>query len=353
MSCISDCKSASATCCKHEDAHNPDENACQTNLSVLNVVPPQLAAASSNDMSCQKKVQLTRMLPPLRLALCGGGTRCIAHVGVFKALHDSKLLHCVKEVLGVSAGALFCLLFAAGYSLQEIERLSTEFDFSVLRNIDPDSLFNFPFTFGLDSGSGLDKFLISILNHKGFSPDVTFAEFEKKKKTKISFRCFATDIETAQIRDFGVKTTPNMSIRFAVRASMGLPVLFTPVSDPETGHLLMDGGVLHNLPLVFQTEEEREHTLAVLFTNKPPQTLERDCLHVFQSVYDIVTQMRNKPYRERYKERVLCIEVNGFSAVTFDESKEERAQLIQSAYEQTKSFLHTPPFTPRRRFSCA
>jgi NTE family protein len=317
------------------------------------VVLPQPVAASSTATVTQKKLQLTRMLPPLRLALCGGGTRCIAHVGVFKALQDSKSLHCVKEVLGVSAGALFCLLFAAGYTLQEIERLAIEFDFTILRTIDPDSLFNFPFTFGLDSGCGLDKFLISILTHKGFSPDITFAEFDKKKKTKISFRCFATDIETAQIRDFSSKTTPNISIRFAVRASMGLPVLFTPVTDPDTGHLLMDGGVLHNLPLVFQTEEEREDTLAVLFTNKTPQKLERDCIHVFQSVYDIVTQMRNKPYKERYKERIVCIEVNGFSAVTFDESKEERVKLIQSAYEQTKTFLQTPSFTPRRRFSCA
>jgi predicted acylesterase/phospholipase RssA len=317
------------------------------------VVLPQPVAASSNDIERQKKPQLTRMLPPLRLAMCGGGTRCIAHIGVFKALQDCKSLHCVKEVLGVSAGALFCMLFAAGYTLQEMERLVLEMDFSTLRTIDPDSVFNFPFTFGLDSGEGIDKFISSILTHKGFSPDVTFAEFDKKKKTKISFRCFATDIETGQIRNFSSKTSPNVSVRFALRASMGLPVLFSPVIDPETGHLLMDGGVLHNLPLVFQTEEEREDTLAVLFTSQKPPKLERDCLHVFQSVYDIVTQMRNKPYRERYKDRVLNIEVHGVGTVTFDESKEQRAQLIQSAYEQTKTFLHTPSFIPRRRFSCA
>jgi NTE family protein len=339
-----------------EAEHNHGENAFQTNLLALNVVPPQLVAASSTATSSQKKESSTRVrIPPLRLALCGGGTRCIAHVGVFKALQECNSLHCVKEVLGISAGALFSLLFASGYTLQEIERLALEFDFTLLRTIEPDSLFNFPFTFGLDSGVGLDKFLISILSHKGFSPDITFAEFEKKKKTKVAFRCFATDIETAKIRDFSFQTTPTTSIRFAVRASMSLPVLYSPVTDPQTGHMLMDGGVLHNLPLVFQNEEEKHHTLAVLFTGavKPKAKSEFDVLHIFQSVYDAVTIMRNQPYVERYKDQILCVQVNGFSAVTFDETKEQRVELIQSSYEQTKKFLHFPSNPPKRRFSCA
>jgi predicted acylesterase/phospholipase RssA len=341
-----------------EDEHNRGEISCQTNLLALNEAPQQPVAASSTDTISQKKQSSTRVslrIPPLRLALCGGGTRCIAHVGVFKALQECNSLHCVKEVLGISAGALFSLLFASGYTLQEIERLALEFDFTLLRTIEPDSLFNFPFTFGLDSGNGLDKFLISILSHKGFSPDITFAEFEKKKKTKIAFRCFATDIETLKIRDFSVETTPNTSIRFAVRASMSLPVLYSPVTDPQTGHMLMDGGVLHNLPLVFQKEEEKHHTLAVLFTGavKPKPKSEFDVLHVFQSVYDAVTIMRNQPYIERYKDQILCVQVNGFSAVTFDETKEQRVHLIQSSYEQTKKFLHIPFNPPKRRFSCA
>ncbi len=344
----------SATCCTPANGHNPDELSCQTNLLVPNEAPRHSVAASSTLTTSQKKVTLTR-IPPRRLALCGGGTRCIAHVGVFKALQDTKSLHCVKEVLGISAGALFSLLFASGYSLQEIERLALEFDFTLLRTIEPDSLFNFPFTYGLDSGNGLDKFLISILSHKGFSPDITFAEFEKQNKTHVSFRCFATDIETAKIREFSVQKTPNASIRFAARASMSLPILYTPVTDPQTGHMLMDGGVLHNLPLVFQNEDEREDTMAVLFTGavQPKPKAEQDILHIFQTIYDAVTIMRNQPYVERYKEKVLCIQVNGFGAVTFDETKAQRAQLIESAYQQTKSFLHQPAQKPQRRFSCA
>jgi len=292
-------------------------------------------------------------IPPRRLALCGGGTRCIAHVGVFKALQQEGCLSCVREVLGISAGSLFCLLFASGYTLQEIERLAVEFDFTLLRTIEPESLFNFPFTFGLDPGHGIDKFLSSILTRKGMSADITFREFQAKHP--IQFRCFATDIHTQRICNFSASTTPDVQIRFAVRASMSLPVLYTPVVDPQTHHFLMDGGVLHNLPLVFQDETDREDTLAILFlggTPLPPQE-KLNVIHVFQAVYDSVTQMRNQPYLERYKDKILTIQMNGFSAVSFDETKEQRKKLIESAYQQTKTFLLQPSKRPYRRFSCA
>ncbi len=340
----------SVTDCKHANENNPDGLSCQTNLLVPNEALRHSVAASTSTFS-QKKLRTLR-IPPRRLALCGGGTRCIAHVGVFKALQQEGLLSCVREVLGVSAGALFSLLFSLGYSLQDIERLAVEFDFTMLRTIEPDSLFNFPFTFGLDNGDGIDKFLSSLLMRKGFSSTCTFKELSQK--TNILFRCYATDIDTGKVCDFSVHTTPNQSVKFAVRASMSLPVLYQPVVDPATGHFLMDGGVLHNLPLVFQTDEEREHTLAVLFMTEPkPHTKESNVLHVFQSVYDSVTHMRNMPYLTRYKDKVLTIDIKGFSAVSFDETKEQRKELIESAFQQTKEFLYKPFYTPTRRFSCA
>lgn len=279
--------------------------------------------------------------------------RCIAHVGVFKALAQHNCLTCVKEVLGISAGALFSLLFVLEYTIPEIERLALEFDFNLLQNIDPDSFFNFPLTFGLDSGAGLEKFISTVLIHKGFKPEVTFEDLQAKKKIRL--RCFAADIQQQKVKEFSSEKTPTFTVKTALRASMSLPILYQPINDPTTGRMLMDGGVLHNLPLVFQKEYEIPETLAILFTKTAKASCESkpELFEIFQQVYDSITLMRNKPYLEKYKENVLCIEVNGFDSISFAETREKRAELIESAKQQTEKFLFTPSVKkPVRRFSC-
>jgi hypothetical protein len=44
-----------------------------------------------------------------------------------KGLADAGMLTCVKEMIGISAGSLFSLLWVLGYTLEELERLSIEF----------------------------------------------------------------------------------------------------------------------------------------------------------------------------------------------------------------------------------
>ena len=296
-------------------------------------------------------------IPPRRLALCGGGMRCIAHIGVFKALEQEGMLQHVKHIIGVSAGALFGLCYVLGYSLIDLERLACSLDFTVLQNIQPESLFQFPFTFGLDTGDSLEKLIASLLQRKGFTTQTTFAELAAKRP--VSFSCYATDIQTAKTVIFSGSTTPSVSVLFALRATMSLPVLYTPVKDPKTNHLLMDGGVLHNLPLVFQHEAERKETLAVLFTRETKlQTTDSTdfgVMDVIQSVYDCLLIMRNKPFLHKYMDQICTIPIEGVQVFNFAQSSETRKELIAFAEKETKTFLHQPLKTakPVRRFSCA
>lgn len=300
-------------------------------------------------------------IPPRRLALCGGGMRCIAHIGVFKALEQEGMLQHVKHIIGVSAGALFGLCYVLGYSLTDLERLACSLDFTVLQNIQPESLFQFPFTFGLDSGEGLEKLVASLLVRKGFTAQTTFADLAAKRP--ISFSCYATDIQTAKTVLFSSITTPTVPVLFSLRATMSLPVLYTPVKDPKTNHLLMDGGVLHNLPLVFQSETERAETLAILFTREPrlstsvSQTnIEKELglMDIIQSVYDCLVIMRNKPFLHKYIEQICTLPIDS-QVFNFAQSVESRKELITFAEKETKIFLHRPLTTakPARRFSCA
>ena len=346
----SDCKSAPEVYCKPEDGRDRAVSDDQINplaptveLAPPPVVGPQMVASSTTT---------PLFIPPRRLALCGGGVRCIAHVGVFKGLQEANLLHCVKEVIGISAGALFALMYCCGYSLDQIEQLALRFDFTVLRNIDPETAFDFPMTLGLDSGEGLDRLLSSLLTRKGMKEDITFAEMATLQP--IHLRCFATEIQTARVKEFSFAKTPNMSVKFAVRASMSLPILYTPMKDPVTGSLLMDGGILHNLPLAFLPQEEIAETLAVLFTLKGGDDVSEsdvDILKFFKYIYDSITVMRNKYYLERFPKQILCVPVKEVSVTDFSPSLEMRKQLIQLALDSARRFLRTAGSKPIRRYS--
>ena len=141
---------------------------------------------------------------------------------------------------------------------------------------------------------------------------------------------------------------------------MSLPILYTPILDPRNDHLLMDGGVLHNLPLVFQTEEERKDTLAIMFTKSEKvenvnEKKDMSLTDVFQSIYDCLVIMRNKPFLHKYHENICCISLDGYQVFNFQESVEQRQKLIDLGQKTTLEFLQKPLSSrkPVRRFSCS
>ncbi len=296
-------------------------------------------------------------VPPRRLALCGGGVRCIAHIGVFRALDQAGILSCVKEVIGVSGGSLFGLLFALGISITDIEKLALGLDFTILNTFEPETAFNFPFTYGLNSGQGLEKLVGSILRAKGFAADATFRQVAPS--FRVNFRCYATELQTLRRREFSLKKTPDASILLAVRASMALPFVYTPVIDPVTKNFLCDGGLLHNLPLVFLTPEEQAETWSVYFDSvKRPEDKVENAFDYFQYIYTATTYMKTIPWVKRFSDQMIQIPIQLHTALNFEVSREERLALLDSAARATETFLaHIPttPFTPssRRRYSVA
>ena len=314
-------------------------------------VAPQLPVSDSTTSSQTSVMSLNKKLyriPPRRLAFCGGGVRCVAHVGVLKTLHSAGLLKCVKEIIGVSAGALFALLYAIDYSIPQIEELALNFDFRILGDINPEELFLFPMTFGLNSGDILEKLVGSVLFQKGFSKDVTFAELSKR--SRLSFRCYAAELQTSAIKEMSAKMTPGMLVRTAVRASMSMPIMYSPVKDGET--LLVDGGLLHNMPMVFLTEEERQETWGILFVSEAKTKAIDSVVSFFQYIYDGCVIMRNVPFIKKYKERLILVGSDSFDSLNYGESKANRMTFIKKAEEAGWKFLTTAS-RPTRRFSAS
>ena len=188
------------------------------------------------------------------LALSGGAARGIAHVGVLRALEENAIP--IDAIAGASAGALIGGCYAAGLSIEELEAMAREFRWRHMGRIAFSRL-------GLQSNARMEKFLRARL------PVTRFEEL------KIPFAALVTDLrngEAVVMRDTG-------DVPFAIRASNCLPALYVPVRDSE-GRLLVDGGLVANLPISYTRDLGADIVIAVdvgadgaRFMDRPRTTL--------------------------------------------------------------------------------
>lgn len=292
-------------------------------------------------------------IPPKKICLSGGGIRAVAFVGALEVLQKYNLLAHVTEYVGVSAGALIGFLLAIGYTLQELRLLVVEFDFSLIRNFSPEHTLGFLESYGIDDGENLSRLCEATMRQKNIHAGITFRELSEIRPPLPAFRCYATDLTTCKPREFSVAKTPDVPIVIALKASMSLPFYFTPIQDPITGHLLTDGGVMNNYPMVFLSEEEQRHSLGLMFSADHAEKKD------VENLFDFVNQMLACVYipkirriRTHLAERTILLPRGEFPPWYFEATKEEREELVQAATEATERFLlqgaRKPPY---RRFS--
>jgi NTE family protein len=155
------------------------------------------------------------------LVLSGGGARGFAHLGVIQALHEAGIYP--EVVSGTSAGALAGVLYADGYSPEEILKLmnsGSRLDF--MRPAMPRE--------GLLQLNGIIKILKTNLKATTFD------------QLKIPLYVTATDLNNGKSVYFS-----KGELLDPVIASASIPVLFQPVKINNISYV--DGGVLDNLPV--------------------------------------------------------------------------------------------------------
>lgn len=193
--------------------------------------------------------------PSVGLVLSGGGARGYAHLGVLKVLEDNRIP--VDCVAATSMGAVVGGLYASGLSasdmrtrLEHVNLADVAFDVTDRSDL-PQSqrederyyVDSFSLGFGgngfqLPSGLVHGNRLQALLQE--WTPNIGGSvSFDK---LPVPFRAIAADLQTGQmvVLDHG-------SLPQAIRASMALPGLFSPVD--VNGRTLVDGGIVSNLPI--------------------------------------------------------------------------------------------------------
>ncbi|MGD1992419.1 MAG: patatin-like phospholipase family protein [Anaerolineae bacterium] len=187
----------------------------------------------------EKPDQGDRVPAGIGLALSGGGARGLAHIGVLKVLEREKVP--IACLAGTSMGGIVGAVYAAGLSPEQIEaealcmsrtrQLITLVDRSFLRR-------------GLLSGHKVMAYLAQWLG------DLTFGDL------RLPLALVAADLNGREKVVF--REGPVLE---AVRATMALPGLFAPVERED--QLLVDGGIVDNLPADVVREMGAERVVAV------------------------------------------------------------------------------------------
>jgi NTE family protein len=189
--------------------------------------------------------------PVIGLALGGGGAKAAAEIGVLKWLDDTGIN--ISSIAGTSMGAVVGGLYAAGYSVAEIEDLWLTSDW--LRLFDESAVLKVGERtfFGLVRAEAFEDSLRSTLLKKGC---------RRMEDTPIPFRCTATQIIEDRYLDTVVLKSGDMAR--AIRASMTYPaplVGYRPFV--YNGKRLADGGLLNNLPVNVVRDMNVEKVIAV------------------------------------------------------------------------------------------
>ncbi len=237
---------------------------CLHLLLVLAVLPAgttQAAEAIAADSTASR--------PRIGLVLSGGGARGAAHVGALKVLEEMRIP--IDAVAGTSMGAVVGGLYASGMSAGEIESLLGSVNWQDalrdrpqraelgFRRKQDDRNFLVRYSLGIkDEGFVLPKGLIQgqKLGQLLRAATLPVAQIDDFDRLPVPLRVVTTDLETG-----APVVMQSGDLATAMRASMSAPGVFTPVE--ANGRLLVDGGLVQNLPVDVAREMGVDIVIAV------------------------------------------------------------------------------------------
>ncbi len=212
------------------------------------------------------------------LALCGGGTKGLAHIGVFEVLEREHIP--IAGIVGTSMGSIIGSLFATGWTPKEARDVvlklnlmeiisgrkdkSLAFESTSYQPKNNERLFNLNIT---GNGEVLGKkALLSSKDLYQMLQELTSRVAETDfDRFPVPFAAVATDLQSGESV---VLRSGNLAS--ALRASMSLPAIFEPWE--RDGRMLVDGGLKANLPVLIAKKIFPGHP--VIAVNLSPMSIE-------------------------------------------------------------------------------
>ncbi len=234
--------------------------------------------------------------PRIALVLGGGAARGFAHVGVIRALEQDKVP--IDMIVGTSVGSVIGAIYASDTNSFELEwsafTLTKDdiFDYAILSAITG---------MGPVKGDKLEEFVkakVPVANIEGL---------------KLPFAAVATDLNrgTRVVLDRG-------SVAKAVRASSAIPGVFNPVD--YQGRILVDGGVVDNLPISVAREKGADIVIAVDISENVTNFNITNMVDVMLQAVNIISH-ENVGYKKKDADILISPAVGDVGMLDFTQKK--------------------------------
>ncbi len=202
------------------------------------------------------------------LALSGGGARGLAHIGVLRFLEEHRIP--IDRIAGTSMGGLVAGLHATGQSSADLEKIARNASWSDLLRSAPSYedrpvaekqewnrisgqwTLRFGKRLSFPAGINSGQQLALLLSRE----TIAYSDVHSFDDLPIPFRCVATDLLSGDAFVLREGSLPK-----ALRATLALPVVFTPVE--WNGRVLIDGGLVNNLPTDVVREMGADFVIAI------------------------------------------------------------------------------------------
>jgi NTE family protein len=250
------------------------------------------------------------------LVLSGSGIKFPVFVGSLEAIIEK---YEIKRIAGTSGGGLVAAAYASGISVDRIKQILLDTDFRKFRDF---SLYSLFFKFGIFSGNRLEKWLDNIFEGKCF------------KDLEMECKVIATDLMKSDYVVFSNTNTPNEKLSKAVRMSISIPFVFGYVNK-----LIVDGFITGNYLIDIFDDNERP-TIGLLVKSTADTSVEKRFIFIWNYISYILEAFQrsneNQHISEAHWANTIPINVEGFSSISFNMSKDDKIKLMKIGYDAVR-----------------
>lgn len=301
-------------------------------------------SVTAQDNASRRTEAPTARRPRIGLALSGGGALGLTEIGVIQWMEDNHIP--VDRVAGTSMGAIIGAMYAVGMSASEMKEFAEKVNWDQALAPEPgysqlsfrrkqdrrEFLINAPLGLkhGLSGPSGYNPGQgVGLLLDRIAFPVGGLSSFDE---LPIPFRCVATDMQSGE-----AVVLHDGSLAQAVRASMAIPGIFTPVQIQD--RLLADGGMVQNIPVETVREMSPDVVIAVELHLPPGEIKELNTLTgVLSRAIDVMI-MQNERRSLEHADTRISVDMSGFFVNDYSRVREFIALGYKSAAAQSQNLL--------------
>ncbi len=257
------------------------------------------------------------------ICLSGGGINGLGFLGVLDYLttHKHIDINKINNFAGTSIGSFICFILALGYSIHELGEFALNFDFSKIESeININNLLS---NCGLNTGDKVICFLKFFVEKKLNMDDITFAQLYEYNQRKIII--IGTNYTIGQEEVFSYDNTPDMSIITAIRISISLPYIFTPVLYNSCYY--MDGALVNNFPIKYCNK----NTTIGIHINNIMRDDNINLIDITSRIIDMaIKTITIKDYCDTDLDNIIIIDSDSSQSANFGMNYETKLKIINN-----------------------